>query len=53
MTNRHLIQSGLIAVLAAVAASGWAGRASGQQSRQLVPLVDWVGNTRIRVLEAR
>ncbi len=37
MTNRHVIRSGLIAVLAAVAASGWAVRASGQQSQQLVP----------------
>ncbi len=37
MTNRNVIQSGLLAVSVAVAASGWAVRASGQQSRQLVP----------------
>ncbi len=37
MANRHVIQSGLVAVLAAVAASGWAVRASGQQSPQLIP----------------
>jgi hypothetical protein len=37
MTNRNVIQSGLLAVLAAVAASGWAVRASGQESRQLIP----------------
>jgi len=37
MTNRHVMQSGLLAVLAVVAASGWTVRASGQQSRQLIP----------------
>ena len=37
MKNRHATQSGLLAVLVAVAASGWAPGASGQQSRQLVP----------------
>ena len=37
MTNRNVIQSGLLAVSVAVAASGWAVRASGQQSQQLVP----------------
>ncbi len=37
MTNRNVIQSGLLAVSVAVAASGWAVRASGQQSRQLIP----------------
>jgi hypothetical protein len=37
MTNRNVIQSGLLAVLAAVAASGWAVRASGQESQQLIP----------------
>ena len=37
MTNRHVIRSALIAVLAAVAVSGWAVRASGQQSQQLIP----------------
>jgi len=37
MTNRQVIQSGLLAVLVAVAASGWVPRASGQQGQQLVP----------------
>ena len=37
MTSRHVMQSGLLAVLVAVAASGWAVRASGQLSQQLVP----------------
>src|SRR6266446_6518035 len=37
MTSRHVMQSGLLAVLVAVAASGWAVRASGQLSQQFVP----------------
>src|SRR6266705_5880080 len=37
MTNRNVIQSGLLAALVAVAASGWVLGVSGQQSQQLIP----------------
>ncbi len=37
MNNRHATQSGLLAVLVAVAASGWVLGVSGQQNQQLIP----------------
>src|SRR6266571_9160900 len=37
MNNRHATRSGLLAVLVAVAASGWVLGVSGQQNQQLIP----------------